>query len=95
MEQKPSIGRMVHYVAYGTPGGEYAAGAHRAAIITEVYEKGNMPPSGNVIQLDADGHCTSVGLIIFNPTGHHWRQSVPYDDSPTPKPGTWHWPERV
>lgn len=29
-------GRMVHYVAYGTPGGEYEAGAHRAAIITEV-----------------------------------------------------------
>lgn len=32
----PSIGRTVHYVAYGTPGGEYVAGAHRAAIVTEV-----------------------------------------------------------
>lgn len=28
-------GRIVHYVAYGTPGGEYEAGAHRAAIITQ------------------------------------------------------------
>ncbi|RJO63696.1 MAG: hypothetical protein C4523_19650 [Myxococcales bacterium] len=33
---KPDIGRSVHYVAYGTPGGEYPAGAHRAAFITEV-----------------------------------------------------------
>ena len=30
-------GRMVHYVAYGTPGGEYPAGAHRAAVVTETY----------------------------------------------------------
>ena len=31
-----TVGRIVHYVAYGTPGGEYQAGAHRAAIVTEV-----------------------------------------------------------
>jgi hypothetical protein len=34
---KPSVGRIVHYVAYGTPGGEYKAGAHRAAIVTQVH----------------------------------------------------------
>jgi hypothetical protein len=39
-EQQPSIGRNVHYVAYGTPGGEFPAGAHRAAIITQVHEGG-------------------------------------------------------
>jgi hypothetical protein len=33
----PSIGRIVHYVAYGTPGGEYQAGAHRAAVVTQVH----------------------------------------------------------
>lgn len=27
--QVPSIGRIVHYVAYGTPKGEYEQGAHR------------------------------------------------------------------
>jgi hypothetical protein len=32
---KPSIGRIVHYVAYGTPGGEYKP-EHRAAIITQI-----------------------------------------------------------
>lgn len=32
--QVPSVGRVVHYVAFGTPGGEYPS-VHRAAIITE------------------------------------------------------------
>jgi len=31
---RPSIGRIVHYVSYGTPGGEYTSQC-RAAIITE------------------------------------------------------------
>ena len=30
-----SVGRVVHYVSYGTPNGEYEP-EHRAAIITEV-----------------------------------------------------------
>lgn len=36
-EQTPSVGRTVHYVSYGTPGGEYTSQC-RAAIITEVSE---------------------------------------------------------
>lgn len=36
-EQKPSVGRIVHYQAYGTPGGEYKS-VPRAAIITDVTE---------------------------------------------------------
>lgn len=35
---RPSVGRIAHYVAYGTPGGEFPAGVCRAAIITEVDE---------------------------------------------------------
>jgi hypothetical protein len=31
---KPSVGRVVHYVSYGTPGGEYLSEC-RAAIVTE------------------------------------------------------------
>ena len=31
----PSVGRVVHYQAFGTPGGEYAS-VPRAAIITQV-----------------------------------------------------------
>lgn len=37
--QQPSVGRVVHYQAYGTPGGEYKS-VPRAAIITEVHEDG-------------------------------------------------------
>jgi len=33
----PSVGRIVHYVAYGAPGGEFPAGVCRAAIIPEVH----------------------------------------------------------
>src|ERR1039457_4289793 len=32
---KPSTGRIVHYVSYGTPGGEYSREC-RAAVVTEV-----------------------------------------------------------
>jgi len=35
--QPASIGRIVHYVSYGTPNGEYEP-EHRAAIVTEVSE---------------------------------------------------------
>ena len=35
--QKPSVGRIVHYQAYGPPGGEYKS-VPRAAIITAVYD---------------------------------------------------------
>ena len=31
----PTVGRIVHYVSYGTPGGEYGKEC-RAAIVTEV-----------------------------------------------------------
>lgn len=34
---KPSVGRIVHYFSYGTPGGEYKS-EPRAAIITEIVD---------------------------------------------------------
>lgn len=36
MDQKPSVGRIVHYQAYGTPGGEFKS-VPRAAVIAEVH----------------------------------------------------------
>ena len=38
MGQSPTVGRMVHYQSYGTPGGEFKS-EPRAAIITEVTNK--------------------------------------------------------
>lgn len=36
---KPSVGRVVHYVSYGTPNGEYVSQC-RAAIVTETEDGG-------------------------------------------------------
>lgn len=80
---RPTVGRDVHYVAYGTPGGEYKAGAHRAGKVTEVRE-----------DIGGDSE-VPVSLVVFNPTGQHYVFNIPYDGSPDPAPGTWHWPERV
>lgn len=84
----PSVGRIVHYVAYGTPGGEFPAGVCRAAIITEIntvaVAEGNEFPFGGAGR---------VGLCVLNPTGQYFNRGIPYD--PDKAPGTWHWPERV
>lgn len=64
MSQKPSIGRIVHYVAYGTPGGEFQP-AHRAAIITEVH-------FGSMDKV--------VSLAVLNPTGMFFNPTVVHDE---------------
>ena len=87
MDQPPSVGRTVHYVAYGTPGGEFPAGVCRAAIITEIgVGVPELPTSGP----DPDGR---VGLCVLNPQGLFFNRGIRYD--PDKAPGTWHWPERV
>lgn len=75
----PSVGRTVHYVAYGTPGGEFPAGAHRAAIVTDVHTPGE-PES-------------ALSLCVLNPTGMYFNIGIYYSEEH--KPGTWHWPEYV
>ena len=86
MEQQPSVGRIVHYVAYGTPGGEFPAGVCRAAIITEVHSD----PGA----LDLAIGVPYVNLCVLNPTGMFFNLQVPYDPLGE-RPGSWHWPERV
>lgn len=34
-----------------------------------------------------------VGLVIFNPSGHTFNQSIPYSEEP--KQGSWSWPKLV
>jgi hypothetical protein len=87
MEQQPSVGRIVHYVAYGTPGGEFPAGVCRAAIITGV-----PPPLGNPGEVDIEP-VPGAHLCVLNPTGQFFNLNVPYDAGKTP--GSWHWPERA
>lgn len=82
---KPSVGRIVHYVSYGTPGGEYGQEC-RAAIITEV---GTDP--------DKLGRTQPVSLAVLNPTGFFFNLDVPFIDPAGGRPtgGSWHWPERI
>ena len=96
----PSVGRIVHYVSYGTPGGEYSREC-RAAIITEValpYEPGSAE----------EARANEVGLFVANPTGLFLNRGVPLDEGKldsAPRTnvcdgldfagGTWHWPARV
>jgi hypothetical protein len=83
---KPSVGRIVHYVAYGTPGGEFPAGVCRAAIVTELggsatpFELGDEPD-------------LRVCVCVVNPTGLFFNRGVSFDAQHSP--GTWHYPERV
>ena len=82
----PSVGRMVHYVSFGTPGGEFGCEC-RAAVVTEV-----------VGIFDEDNEDELVGwdlsLAVLNPGGMFFNRSVPQDEDKK-LGGTWHWPERV
>ncbi|MGY2747216.1 hypothetical protein [Arthrobacter sp. UYCu723] len=76
----PSIGRIVHYHSYGTPGGEYLP-EPRAAIITAV-------------ELVAEEPGTYVAsLCVLNPTGMFFNEGVEFSE--TPAPGHWTWPPRA
>lgn len=62
---KPTVGRIVHYVSYGTPGGEYTSEC-RAAIVTEVTES---------------GFGALAGLCVLNPTGQFFNRAVEQDET--------------
>jgi len=86
--QEPSVGRIVHYVAYGTPGGEFPAGVCRAAVVTDV----TPPPSE--ITPGAPPVPWKASLCVVNPTGLFFNRDLPQDED-RKLPGTWHFPERV
>lgn len=81
---EPSVGRIVHYVSYGTPGGEYPS-VCRAAIVTAV---GPQTTPGGV------GADDDVSLAVLNPEGFFFNQGCEHDEDER-RGGTWHWPERV
>jgi len=92
-EQKPSVGRIVHYVSYGSPvradGTQAFTSECRAAVITAVHYTDPVPEHG----------VPYVDLFVMNPTGVFLNQDCKYDDEVdgfgAHAGGTWHWPERV
>lgn len=97
-ELRPSVGRVVHYVSYGTPDGEYGKQC-RAAIITEVPDQHAEIPAEH----------PQVGLAVLNPAGMFFNSPIMFDGGDDGGPqhgegmcdgqhhhgGTWHWPARV
>lgn len=70
-----SVGFVVHYVSYGTPGGEYPSKC-RAAIITDIV-KGTAE------------HDDYISLCVLNPTGMFFNERV--EEDALKSGGTWHW----
>ncbi len=89
MSQKPSVGRVVHYQAYGTPGGEYKS-VPRAAIVTEVFTDECV----SLCILNPTGMFFATSLMLDEGT-----TTAPQADGTDPittyRGGTWHWPPYV
>lgn len=75
---KPTVGRIVHYVSYGTPGGEYTS-QNRAAVVTAVHGEFCV----DLCVLNPEG-------FFFNRSVTHGEKKP----DGTYEGGSWHWPER-
>ncbi len=76
----PTVGSIVHYVSYGTPGGEYPS-VCRAAIITDSV-------------ISDVGIDWPISLCVLNPEGMFFNTDVMHSEDEH-RGGTWHWPERT
>lgn len=87
----PTVGRIVHYVSYGTPGGEYTSQC-RAAIVAGV-PVGALPVADGEHAEERDLDAVVLDLAVLNPTGLFFNRCPQAEDDH--RGGTWHWPERV
>lgn len=102
-EQPVSIGRIVHYTSYGTPGGEYGREC-RAAVVTEVGDDDTvglcvLNPTGTFfnrrVRYDpGEGRPGDPECPNRPHDGPHRYCPCGWAE-PAPAGGTWHWPERA
>ena len=76
---KPSVARTVHYVSYGTPGGEYGRECC-AAVVTGVEDDHTV----DLFVIYPNGTSHKPGVVFDD-------DDLPAER----KGGSWHWPERV
>lgn len=79
MEQKPTVGRIVHFTPPQECGNDKTPEFY-AAIITQV---NNTTPDGE----------PTVELATFGPNSLYFQHDIPF--SPEIKPGTWTWSSRT
>jgi hypothetical protein len=79
---QPTIGRIVHYVSYGSADGRYKSKC-RAAVVSETHLEPADPTTTAVF-------VPTIGLAVLNPTGVFFDRYVRESDEHTG--GTWHWP---
>ncbi len=106
-EQKPTIGRIVHYTNLGDKDGKYPPEI-QAAVVTGVYSHGldgpkeppthgqNDPEKLSLVKANKVGdvpNSSFADLTVFYRTGYFQTVCVPF--SPEPKRGHWNWPPRV
>ena len=96
-DQKPSVGRIVHYVSHGSPvqadGSQAFTPQCRAAIVTEIAGDGERLLLEAPPVREYTGDEVVVGLCVLNPTGIFLHRAA--QDEASHGGGTWHWPERV
>lgn len=81
--QKPSVGRIVHFVL---DSGQ-SKGQHRPAIVVNDWNGSTRINLQVFTDGENDGQLYKSGI--------YWATSVPYADPSENKPFSWHWPERV
>lgn len=102
---KPSPGRVVHYVSFGTPvradGSQAYTSQCRAATVTEAgvwlttgtVGRGTDEAGKQVREVTQVYDPEACALVVHNPTGLFFNGAIAHDEDGKAG-GTWHWPER-